>query len=141
MRFYALFVLLVAVQAIVLNAKDEDAEDVVDTGADPSMPRPAPLSIKSAQGKKEYRNQPSQIKDALQDGPCTEVLNYTSEEMLKNLDYFSRRLDPVYFERAMAIHQELAGGDFKKVPLNVNTFELYDKAFEFPRVRRYEFVQ
>ena len=71
--------------------------------------------------------------------PCEEALDVTQEELDIQLDYFSRRLDMKYYENAMKIYGELKkqGKDPK---LSVHTWELYDKAFSFPRVRRYELV-
>ena len=56
------------------------------------------------------------------------------------MDYFSRTFDRAYYEKAMLIYNELLkNGTNPKV--RVNTWELYDSAFSFPRVRRYELVQ
>ena len=120
--------------------EDGEPDDVEDTGADANMAKPRELSIGAANLNSSVGGQ-SHIRDAMQSGPCVEALNITVEEMEKQLEYFSRRLDSIYFERAMAIHETLAPGDFKRLPMLVKTFELYDKAFEFPRVRRYEYVQ
>ena len=56
------------------------------------------------------------------------------------LDYFSRDFDKKHYENAMKIYAELKkqGKDPK---VRVQTFELYDKAFAFERVRRYDLVQ
>ena len=53
---------------------------------------------------------------------------------------FSRTLDIRHWTNAKAIQDRLIsnGQDAK---IKVFTWELYDKAFSFPRVRRYEFVQ
>merc|ERR1712159_764264 len=72
--------------------------------------------------------------------PCEPALDVSETELYIQLDYFSRRLDKKYYDNAMKIYAEL-----KKDGLNprlfVNTWELYDAAFSFPRVRRYDFVQ
>ena len=72
--------------------------------------------------------------------PCEEALEVSPEELAIQLDYFSRRLDIKYYNNAMNIAGELAKQG-KHPQLAVHTWELYDKAFSFPRVRRYDFVQ
>ena len=59
------------------------------------------------------------------------------------LDYFSRSFDKHHYENAMNIMAELKklGKDPITGPTGVHTWELYDKSFTFPRVRRYEFTQ
>ena len=53
---------------------------------------------------------------------------------------FSRTLDPRHWTNALAIEKALTEkGAHPK--LQVHTWELYDKAFSFPRVRQYGFVQ
>ena len=71
--------------------------------------------------------------------PCEEALPVTEEELKIQLDYFSRRLDIKYYDNAMKIYGELTKQG-KNPQLAVHTFELYDKAFSFPRVRRYDLV-
>jgi hypothetical protein len=61
--------------------------------------------------------------------------------MIKELEYFSRRLDQQNFDNALLIWKNLTAGSGLKERLMVHTYELYDKAFSFPRVRRYQFVQ
>ena len=72
--------------------------------------------------------------------PCEPALIVDQEELDIQLDYFSRRLDMKYYTNAMKIYGELKkqGKDPK---VSVHTWELYDNAFSFPRVRRYEIVQ
>ena len=72
--------------------------------------------------------------------PCEEALPVTAEELEIQLDYLSRRLDMKYYENAMKIYEELRKQG-QNPTLDVHTFELYDKAFSFPRVRRYDFVE
>tara|TARA_B110000285_G_C14838863_1_gene474396 strand:- start:135 stop:326 length:192 start_codon:yes stop_codon:yes gene_type:complete len=60
--------------------------------------------------------------------------------MIKNIEYFSRNLTPELFDDAMTIFNNLTEQKPEKkykFPL-VHTYELYDKAFEFKRVRNYE---
>lgn len=75
------------------------------------------------------------------DGPCEETLNITEFEMIKQMEYFSRRLEKEYFDNALTIWKNLTKDGRMDRPLMVHTWELYDKAFTFPRVRRYTFVQ
>jgi len=56
------------------------------------------------------------------------------------MEYFSRRLELGYFNNAMNIWKNLTLDGRLDAPLMVHTWELYDKAFSFPRVRRYAFV-
>ena len=83
----------------------------------------------------------SQTKNALYDGPCVESLNLTYAQMEKEMEYFSRKFDIKNFQNAMKIMKNLTKGGSPSSKVFVHTWELYDKAFSFPRVRRYEFVQ
>lgn len=62
--------------------------------------------------------------------------------MQKQMEYFSRKLEPHYFQNALWIWGNLTNqsASFNNRPL-VHTWELYDKAFGFERVRKYQFVQ
>jgi len=60
--------------------------------------------------------------------------------MDKECELFSRTLEREHFENAIKIFKNLTKAGFKG-ELMVHTYELYDKAFTFPRVRRYEYVQ
>ena len=51
------------------------------------------------------------------------------------MDYFSRRLDINNYNNAMKICKKIGGASPR-----VTTWELYDKAFSFDRVRRYDYV-
>mmetsp|Transcript_546 Transcript_546/g.1060 ORF Transcript_546/g.1060 Transcript_546/m.1060 type:complete len:180 (+) Transcript_546:38-577(+) len=79
--------------------------------------------------------------DALQDSPCEERLNFTEYELERQMDYFSRRLDVQHFNNAMKILKNLTDVAGYKGKVMVHTWELFDKAFTFPRVRRYDFVE
>ena len=46
----------------------------------------------------------------------------------------------VHYNNAVAIYNELLKGG-QKPRMSVHTWELYDGAFTFPRVRRYDLVQ
>lgn len=83
----------------------------------------------------------SQTKNALYDGPCEEALNLTAAQLEKEMEYFSRKFDVKNFHNALKIMKNMSKGGQPNVKAFVHTWELYDKAFSFPRVRRYEFVQ
>ena len=76
-------------------------------------------------------------------GDCTPRLNFTEEEMIKKIEFFSRKMKPELYDDAIKIHNNLTYRFPKKnikFPF-VHTYELYDKAWSFARVRRYEIVQ
>ena len=72
--------------------------------------------------------------------PCEEALEVSEENLNVELDYFSRRCDRKHYDNAMKIYGELTKQG-KNPRVFVNTWELYDNAFSFPRVRRYDLVQ
>ena len=72
--------------------------------------------------------------------PCEEALEVSEAELNIQLDYFSRKFDMKHYDNAMKIYGELKKQG-KNPKLQVTTWELYDKAFSFPRVRRYDLVQ
>jgi len=78
------------------------------------------------------------IIDALtpQKGNCEERLWLSADEMAWQMDQFSRKFDKTNYNNAAEIAGELG----IKLP-KIHTYELLDKAFSFPRVRRYEDVQ
>ena len=53
---------------------------------------------------------------------------------------FSRTLDPRHWTNAMNVAGAMKDAG-KKPAIYVHTWELYDGAFSFPRVRRYQMVQ
>ena len=57
------------------------------------------------------------------------------------MEWFSRKLDVKHFNNAMKIMKNLTKEGAPNAKVFVHTWELYDKAFTFPRVRRYEFTQ
>jgi hypothetical protein len=85
----------------------------------------------------------SQTVDAFSNetGDCEERLNITEDQMQEEMEYFSRKLEPSNLQNALWIYGNLTNqsSSFSGRPL-VHTWELYDKAFHFPRVRKYEFV-
>jgi hypothetical protein len=73
------------------------------------------------------------VSDLLNKPLCTEP---TTENMAALMDAFSRTFDRAYYNKAMEISNRL-----KIAPSRVTTWELYDKAFTFPRVRNYDLVK
>ena len=71
--------------------------------------------------------------------PC-EYLDETQEELGYQLDMFSRTLDRRHWTNAVNVHNAIKKKTGNDLPLRVTTWELYNKAFSFPRVRRYNFV-
>lgn len=69
-------------------------------------------------------------------GQCTERLWLSADEMQWQMDQFSRKFDVQNYLNAMEIAKELG-----VKPPAVHSWELMDKAFSFPRVRRFELVQ
>ena len=72
--------------------------------------------------------------------PCEPALDVSLAQLNIELDYFSRSFDVKHYDQAMAIYKELKA-DGLNPPVSVHTYELYDAAFSFPRVRRYDLVQ
>ena len=78
------------------------------------------------------------IKSALE-GPCV-YLDETQDELDYQVDMFSRTLDSRHWTNVQNIAKAMKKAG-KKPYMYVHTWELYDKSFSFPRVRRYGFVQ
>ena len=73
--------------------------------------------------------------------PC-EYLDETQDELDYQMDMFSRTLDPRHWTNVLNIAKAMGKANGGKAPrLSVHTWELMDKSFAFPRVRRYNFVQ
>ena len=73
------------------------------------------------------------------DAPCI-YLDETQKELDYQLEMFSRTLDKRHWTNAANVADAM--GKAGKTPKwHVSTWELYNKAFSFPRVRRYAFVQ
>ena len=74
-------------------------------------------------------------------GQCTERLWMAVPEMNWQMDKFSRTFDIQNYLNAVEIQGDLKKekGIIVKLP-PVKTWELLDKAFSFPRVRRYDMV-
>ena len=71
--------------------------------------------------------------------PCV-YLDETQDELDYQVDMFSRTLDVRHWTNAQNIAKALGKNGSSAPGLKIHTWELYDKAFSFPRVRRYEFV-
>ena len=69
---------------------------------------------------------------------CTERLEYSQEQFDKELEWFSRSLNKSHFDNALEIYEALTEKKSFKGKFLVHTWELYDKAFAFPRVRKYD---
>ena len=61
--------------------------------------------------------------------------------MKEELTLFSKTLDPDHFKNAAAIRNELVDQNHPQPELVINTKQLYEKAFEFPKVATYDDVQ
>merc|ERR1712100_972639 len=72
--------------------------------------------------------------------PCTPAIDVSEKQLNIELDYFSRNFDKTHYDTAMTIYNELKGQG-KDPKVKIHTWELYDKSFRFPRVRRYVLVQ
>jgi len=68
-------------------------------------------------------------------------LDETTEELDYQIDMFSRTLDVRHWTNAVNIYTAMKKKGKAPHNLTVHTWELYDTAFSFPRVRRYGFVQ
>jgi len=69
-------------------------------------------------------------------GQCTERIWESADEMVWQMDQFSRHFNIENYNNAMYIADEL-----KLKPPAIHTWELLDKAFAWPSVRRYNEVQ
>jgi len=71
---------------------------------------------------------------------CEPAIDVSQKQLDIELDYFSRNFDQKHYKKAMQIYKELKKQG-KNPKVSIHTWELYDKAFSFPRVRRYDLVQ
>ena len=71
---------------------------------------------------------------------CDPPLPNTVDQLNIELDFFSRKLDKTHYNNALKIYEELMKKGIAP-RVNVHTWELYDNAFSFPRVRRFDMVQ
>ena len=71
--------------------------------------------------------------------PCV-YLDETPAELEYQMEMFSRTLDPRHWTNVNNVAKAMKDAG-KKPEIYVHTWELYDKSFSFPRVRRYQMVQ
>jgi len=74
--------------------------------------------------------------DALSSAPCEPRLWINRDEMVWQMDQFSRKFDVKNLNNALEI-----AGKIGSAPPKIGAWELNDKAFSFPRVRNYDFVK
>ena len=100
------------------------------------------IQAKEAQYLAESSESESESEDELVQvsEPCV-YLDETKDELDYQVDMFSRTLDPRHWTNVVNISKAIEKKTGKAPQLQVHTWELYDKSFAFPRVRRYEFVQ
>merc|ERR1711998_366384 len=72
--------------------------------------------------------------------PCV-YLDETQAELDKQVDLFSKTLDVRHWTNVLNIAGALKDKSGVAPKLQVHTWELLDKAFTFPRIRRYAYVQ
>ena len=71
--------------------------------------------------------------------PCV-YLDETQDELDYQVDMFSRTLDVRHWKNAQNIAKAMGKNGSSAAGLKIHTWELYDTAFSFPRVRRYGFT-
>jgi hypothetical protein len=79
--------------------------------------------------------------DATNTRPDCVYLDETEAELQYQVDMFSRTLDPRHWTNVLNIQKAIKKATGKVPAVAVHTWELYDKSFSFPRIRRYQFVQ
>ena len=79
--------------------------------------------------------------DATNTRPDCVYLDETEAELQYQVDMFSRTLDPRHWTNVLNIQKAMKKATGKQPPVAVHTWELMDKSFSFPRIRRYQFVQ
>ena len=82
---------------------------------------------------------PGRVVNGHETGTCIAPIDISQKELDIQLDYFSRSFAKVHYNNAVAIYNELVAGG-QKPRMSIHTWELYDGAFTFPRVRRYDLV-
>ena len=60
--------------------------------------------------------------------------------MKEELSLFCKTLDPDHFKNAVVMRNELVEQNHPQPELVINTKQLYEKAFEFPKVATYDNV-
>ena len=72
---------------------------------------------------------------------CEPAIDVSQAQLDIELDYFSRSFDRKHYKKAMQIYKALKKNFAVNPKVSIHTWELYDAAFSFPRVRRYDLVQ
>lgn len=72
--------------------------------------------------------------------PCV-YLDESLDELNYQIDMFSRTLDERHWTNVLNLQDALAKKNGSPPPIEVHTWDLLDKAFAFPRIRRYDFVE
>ena len=68
---------------------------------------------------------------------CDPALKISFANMEREMAQFSRTFEYVHYANALKIRSELPGAILPKV----TSWQLYDRAFTWPRVRRYDTVE
>jgi hypothetical protein len=94
----------------------------------------------AAASQVDASNLVSAVESSDASAPCV-YLDETVGELEYQMEMFSRTLDPRHWTNVQNIHAALTKKGAKDLPkLAVKTWELYDKSWSFPRLRRYNFV-
>ena len=125
------------------EAKEEKAEPKEATKKKPKSKEPEEASAAKKKPKAKETSDAPESKSFIQTEMttgCEPAIDVSQKQLDIELDYFSRSFDPKNYKKAMQVYKELKkqGKDTK---VSIHTWELYDKAFSFPRVRRYDLVQ
>jgi hypothetical protein len=94
----------------------------------------------AAASQVDASNLVSAVESSKTTDPCV-YLDETIGELEYQMEMFSRTFDPRHWTNVQNIYGALKKKGTKDLPkLAVKTWELYDKSFSFPRIRRYNFV-
>jgi len=124
------------------SAKEDKEETSTKKKSKSKEPEEASATKKKPKAKKETDDAP-ESKSFIQTESttsCEPAIDVSQKQLDIELDYFSRSFDPKNYKKAMQVYKELKkqGKDPK---VSIHTWELYDAAFSFQRVRRYDLVQ
>ena len=72
---------------------------------------------------------------------CEPAIDVSQAQLDIELDYFSRSFDRKHYKKAMQIYKALKKNFGVNPKVSIHTWELYDHAFPFEKVRRYDLVQ
>jgi hypothetical protein len=72
--------------------------------------------------------------------PCV-YLDETMEELEYQIDMFSRTLDERHWTNVLNLQKAIEKKSGKPVKIETHVWDLMDKSFDFPRIRRYDFVE